>query len=464
MKVKGIVNTAFCFVAAAFAIVLGGTKARAQGALTLVAEAVYANDSVNYTIADSTRYVYSGTRTSNMKTGEHLYDTASRWATIARIPYVRNMRTYDTANNVASHTTQLYKTAGWRNSQQFLYKYLSGAKYDTVWLNRWDTTNLVWETSRIYKYKYNINGKLDSIYWLRPSGSSWTTEAIDSYVYTDTFLTKHTLDVWNDTLTQWDRWQLETYHYDLAIGMVDTYERHTIDVPTIMLQPEHKEVYVYDGSKRVAGRWAYYWFTISQSWQGLNEYYYSYNSHDDVTEEVKNYWDLFAQMWGPLNKTYYYYDPSFNITDIIEKEFDYPIFKERRRKSWLYNSAGLPTVRRNFVWNDMWFAWLPEKSNNSQTLYYYEKYNGIANAPMQVDALLYPNPASNNINLRIGWRQQQPVSIYLHDMQGRLVCQWDKDAGGIYSLQLQGIQSGQYLLHATNGSEEMTKLLIIANQ
>lgn len=444
--------------------VLCTVVAKAQGTLRLMAEAVYANDSVNYTLTDSTRYLYSGMRTSNMTTGEHMYDTATHWATIIRVPTVRYARTYDGANRIASHTTQQYKSVAWRNSQQFVYKYTPANSYDTVWANRWDTTNALWKTTRIYKYKYDIRGRIDSVYWLKPSGSSWVTEAVDAYHYTDTMLTKHTLDVWNDTLVQWDRWQLETWHYDQTTGKTDTYELHTIDIPTITLQPERKEVYVYDALKRVAGLWKYYWFKISQSWQGLNEYYYSYNSHNDVTEEVKNYWDLFAQMWGPLSKTYYYYDPSFNITDIIEKQFDYPIFKDHSRKSWLYNSSGLPTVRRNFVWNDMWVAWLPEKSNNSQVLYYYEKYNGIANVAEPQEALLYPNPATGSVSLRVNWKQQQPVSILLHDMQGRLVRQWYQQAANTYSLQLHGIQAGQYILRAANGSEEMTKLLIIANQ
>lgn len=276
--------------------VLCTVVAKAQGTLRLMAEAVYANDSVNYTLTDSTRYLYSGMRTSNMTTGEHMYDTATHWATIIRVPTVRYARTYDGANRIVSHTTQQYKSVAWRNSQQFVYKYTPANSYDTVWANRWDTTNALWKTTRIYKYKYDIRGRIDSVYWLKPSGSSWVTEAVDAYHYTDTMLTKHTLDVWNDTLVQWDRWQLETWHYDQTTGKTDTYELHTIDIPTITLQPERKEVYVYDALKRVAGLWKYYWFKISQSWQGLNEYYYSYNSHNDVTEEVKNYWDLFAQM------------------------------------------------------------------------------------------------------------------------------------------------------------------------
>ncbi len=441
---------------------LCNTATHGQGAMRLVAEAVYANDSVNYTLSDSTSYIYSSGRTSNMKTGQHMFDTASHWVTLSRAPYVRNMQLYDAVNRVTGATTQLYKGAGWRNSQQFLYKYLSGNQYDTVWLNSWDTANAVWNTRRIYKYKYAA-GHIDSIYWLKPAGSSWTIEAVDAYVYTDTLLTKHTLDVWNDTLSQWDRWQLETYHYD-AIGKADTYERYTIDIPTRLLKPERKEVYVYDAAQRIAGKWTYYWFTVSQSWQGINEFYYSYNSHGDIDVEVKNYWDLFAGMWGPLSKTYYYYDLSFNITDIIEKQFDYPIFKNYATTSWLYNSSGLPTIKRDYVWSDLWNTWLPEKSNNSQILYYYEKYNNIAASPATILADVYPNPATGSVNLRLHNRPEKPVAIHLHDMQGRLVRMWQENAGDSYTLQLQGLQSGQYLLRVATGSEEMTKLLIIANQ
>ncbi len=467
MKMKSAINKAFISALAVLLQLLSGTKADAQVALQLIAEAVYANDSINYSLTDSTRYVYSGTRTSNMSTGQHLYDTASHWATAARIPAVRYLRTYDAANRIASHTTQQYKTGIWRNSLQYLYTYTPAGTYDTVWANKWDTTNALWKTERIYKYKYDIKGRVDSIYWLKPSGSILITEAADAYQYTDTMLTKHTLDVWNDTLAQWDRWQLETWHYDLASGKPDTYELHRIDIPSITLQPERKEVYVYDGAKRVAGLWKYYWFTISQSWQGLNEYYYSYNSHNDITEEIVNYWDLFAQMWGPLSKIYYYYDFVYNVTDVINKQFDYPVYKDYSWTKYQYNSSGLPIERAKYVWNDAINAWLPEKSSNSKHLYYYNNGNNIqAVLDNTADIIVYPNPAKAFVTISGNWQYTEKCSVSLCDINGRLVYQVHETLypGKGLLIPTSNVADGQYILRVSKGSGEMTKLLIIANQ
>lgn len=449
----------------ALLLLLQTVPADAQNSLRLIGEAVYANDSLNYTLYDSTRYKYSGMRTSNMKTGLHLYDTASHWVTPLALPSVRYARTYDTGNRVATHIVQQFVAGNWRNKQQFVYTYLPGGSlYDTVRTLQWDTTNLVWAQYRQYRYRYTAT-RLDSIYWMKPLGSSWVKEAVDAYQYTDGHLMLHTLDVWNDTLTQWDRWQKEMYHYDIT-GLADTYERHSIDIPTRMLVPDGKEVYAYVGTN-LAGKWTYYWFTTSQSWQGINEYYYLYNSHNDLDQEHVNYWDLFAQMWGPLSKNYYYYDFSYNVTDIIEKRFDFPVYRDYARSSWLYNSAGLPTVKRKFRWSDAWAGWVAEKSNNSQVLYYYENYNGIQQLERGNNTMkIFPNPATTVVQVQVQWQQSLPISVYLSDIQGRLLRQWQSAATDKYSqvLQVPGIAAGQYILRATNGNEEMTKLLIIANQ
>ncbi|HLO72271.1 MAG TPA: T9SS type A sorting domain-containing protein [Flavipsychrobacter sp.] len=467
MKIKSAINKAFIGALVVWLHLLSGGEANAQVALQLIAEAVYANDSVNYTLTDSTRYVYSGTRTSNMATGQHLYDTASHWATAAKVPAVRYLRTYDAANRIASHTTQQYKAGVWRNSLQYLYRYTPAGTYDTVWANKWDTANALWKTERIYQYKYDVKGRVDSIFWLKPSGSAFVTEAADAYHYTDTMLTKHTLDVWNDTLAQWDRWQLETWHYDQASGKQDTYELHRIDIQSITLQPERKEVYVYDGTKRVAGLWKYYWFSISQSWQGLNEYYYTYNSHNDVIEEVVNYWDLFAQRWGPLNKIYYYYDFVYNVTDVIKKQFDYPVYADHSWTKYLYNSNGLPIERTKYIWNDAIGTWLPEKSSDSKHLYYYNNSNNIKSAVgMPTDIIIYPNPAKNFVTISGSWQHIEKCTILLSDMQGRLVYQAYEmlyPNKGL-SIPISNVADGQYILSINNGSEQMTKLLIIANQ
>lgn len=464
MKGKATMYRACKTIFAGIAILLLYQKVAAQDARRLIAEVTYANDSIKYTLSDSISYVYGGTRTSNAKTGQHLYDTATYSTTPAAQPAIKYSRTYDIADRISKHTTQQYLGTGWRNSRQSVYKYLIGNRYDTVWNYTWDTTNLVWNTKRIYVYKYTSSGKQDSIYWLKPSGANFVTEAVDVYRYTDSLLTQHTLDVWNDTLLQWDRWQQEVYHYD-AIGKADTYWNYTIDIPTITLQPERKEVIVYDANKRIAGLWRYYWFTISQSWQGLNEYYYTYNTHGDIIQEVVNYWDLFVQMWGPQSKIYYYYDFTYNLTDAIEKRFDNPVFADYAWVKWLYNSSGLPVEKTSYMWNDVIGGWLPEKSNASKKMYYYEANSGIvAGSEKNDDWMVYPNPAASFIIIKAKGNVNTGCRIALSDMQGRHVREWNEGAGTTYNLQVQGIPNGQYLLHIIYGSEEMTKLLIIANQ
>ncbi len=82
----------------------------------------------------------------------------------------------------------------------------------------------------------------------------------------------------------------------------------------------------------------------------------------------------------------------------------------------------------------------------------------------QVDMKVYPNPASNNVNVVLEGISGQTV-ITVHDMSGKAVSSMRVDVdnnGQIINLPVENYSQGIYFIKAVNGDAVMTKKLIIA--
>ncbi len=436
--------------------------------MRLTGESTYKRDIAGYILTDSTGYRYTGKHSSNMKTGVHKYDTAANYIDTGKgkEPGRQWLRTFDAADRIATHTAQQYAAGSWRNNIRYTYTYLPGGDYDSVLTERWDTTAKIWKHERLQQYKYK-SGVLDSIIWWKPSGSNWVKEGRDVYIYNGANLEQHRLDIWNDTLTQWDIWQQDEYTYDVS-GKKVLYISKTIDIPTLMPVNRTKTEYTWDGSGRMALLRSWYWFAAGVKWEGSYEHYYSYTSHNDVDLETVNVWDMTAQAWGPYSRRQHNYDAAFNLLDITEKQFVFPSYENVRKEEWLYKTYNLPTIYRSFLWDGT--AWQQEQGNRTQVLYYYEGYDSTlsitANRMPANNMALYPNPARDAVTLQMNWDTPQPVYIMLYDIQGRMLQRWQvADARNCkQSIPLAGMASGLYILRATDGNKEMTKQLFIDNQ
>jgi hypothetical protein len=161
---------------------------------------------------------------------------------------------------------------------------------------------------------------------------------------------------------------------------------------------------------------------------------------------------------------YYYYDTNNNVTDIVEKRFVFPVYEEYKRRAWTYNQLNNIKSFRKYNWLAASAYWMPERSNQSQILYYYEGENTLAKSLNNAspDVMIYPNPAAGDW-LNIAISNPQSTQIMLYDMQGRLL-RHISPAGinRVFQLPLSGLASGEYIVRIINGNQEMTKTLSIA--
>ena len=82
----------------------------------------------------------------------------------------------------------------------------------------------------------------------------------------------------------------------------------------------------------------------------------------------------------------------------------------------------------------------------------------------EINMNVYPNPASNNVNVVMTGVKGQTV-ISVHDMSGKVVTSMNVDLDDnnqIISLPVDNFSQGIYFIKAVNGSAVMTKKLIIA--
>lgn len=437
--------------------------------MRLIGQSNYDRNSAGYILTDTTGYRYTGKHTSNMKTGLHKYDTSVYFVDTGKgkEPGRQYLRTFDAADRIASHTMQEFVAGAWRNNTRFSYVYTGTGTYDSVLTEQWDTTNKVWKRQRLQQHKYKA-GNIDTIFWWMPDGGSgWKKEGRDVYTYNLGALMHHELQIWNDTLTKWDVWELSYYGYDASNRMI-SHERSYIDLTTLMTELRSKDEYAWDGSGRMSMHETYSWFKLAMRWDGMYQHYYNYNVHNDVNLETVNKWDATVSMWGPHMRRQHNYDAAFNLLNIVEKAFVFPGYEDARKEEWLYNIYNLPTAYRSFLWSGA--AWQQEQGSRTQVLYYYEEYDSTLSVKEQLQQAntteLYPNPAKDMVTLQMNWQNTAPVHIMLYDMQGRLLRDMQVADARHYkqAIPLTGMAQGMYILRATDGNKEMTKRLIIDSQ
>lgn len=444
--------------------VLWAHSAVAQSStLRLINENTYKGDTFTYILTDSATYNYSGGRSSNMKTGNHAYDT---FALYQPAPKNRYIRTYDAANLILIHKRQQYKGGAWQDTTRFSYSYIAASmQYDTVLTEQWNGST--WVSDQLDRYRYSGGTQLDTIRHLKHDGGTWQEAAREIYLYNGGNMTEHRYEVWNDTLMQWDAWQQELYHYDAA-SRIDTYTVNRIDLLTLGLEPGTRKVYAYDGAGRVASHTYYRWFEPAMRWEGSEDHLYTYTTTGEIDMETINSWDFATQSWGPDRRKHYSYDLSGNLASVIEKRYVNFAFVNLFKQEWLYNSHDLPTIYRVFQWvgggADYWRSYI---GSPSQITYKYEEVPNDIAAIIKSDNLrLYPNPAAGFTNLQIEWQQALPFTIAIYDVQGRVVYYKSFAAARFFNsmLPLSGLAAGSYIIKAANSNEEMTKRLVIAGQ
>jgi len=447
-----------------------GTCAFAQARqYRLVSTGTYSADAAhNYQLADSVIYSYSNGRGSNMKTGVYLYDSMFRYRLsgsslgLSALYY----RTYGDSDRIITQAYAKRKGAAWQNVSRNVYAYYTNVRYDSTVADNWDSVGNVWLSNHRYKYYYT-GTRLDSIFWRKNVAVTWLPEAKELNEYQSGNLIAHHLMIWNDTTAAWDSFQREDFGYDTASRLIED-TLYTYDSAAAMLIPISRENYAYDSNGRVGEHTYSSWSETFDRWDGTYQHYYTYLNNGLVDIEVINQWDIIAQAWGPYKRLQYNYDVNQNPTYTLEKAFSGWTYLNSMLETWYYNTDKLPVTHNFYTWDDQAAKWYPMEGEGSQTFYHYELIpDAIAVAKIGLSGIrVYPNPARDVAYINLHWNEMAPFIIRIYNLQGQVVYRASRDAAVEHTLSvnISGLPSGQYIIKADNGKEEMTNHLIIGNQ
>lgn len=281
-------------------------------------------------------------------------------------------------------------------------------------------------------------------------------------------ITQETSLYWNTMNSQWDTSGITYRVFDNQNKLLsDSTMNYGMGTP----EPWYKSVYTYDGSGNMVYSIGFEW--NGSGWDSSDQVINTYSNNKIVTT-LEQYYDTAGWVNDYADSTGYDANGAYNYN--LSKSWDVD------SADWIYdgletrtnNSKGMPTDLFFSVWNDSTSAW--EMQAEAEVTYdvndnptrvdvyvyfggfkiptpfyvsnmYWEYYFnvGVQDAQKKEPIVIYPNPASANINVLLGDRKE--ATIKLTGMSGQTVRSMQATGGAQKaSLNVTGLPAGNYIL------------------
>ncbi|MBW7912648.1 MAG: T9SS type A sorting domain-containing protein [Taibaiella sp.] len=294
-------------------------------------------------------------------------------------------------------------------------------------------------------------------------------------------ITKETTLYWNGMGNKWDTSDITYRVFDSQNKLLtDSTVNYGMGVPN----PGQKSVYTYDGSGNMVYSLSYSW--NGSSWDSSAQVFNTYSNNKIVTS-LEQYYDTagwvndYADSTGYDNNGYYnYHLPKY--WDVDSAKWIYDQLETRTN-----NSKGLPTNVFFSQWNDTTSMWeiqgegeVSYDSNDNPTsievyvyfggfklptpflirnMYWEYYFNvGVQDAQKKEQVVIYPNPASTNINIVLGERKD--ANIMLTGMNGQTVRNMQATGVQKTTLNVSGLPAGNYILSVESEGHAPARQLV----
>lgn len=296
-------------------------------------------------------------------------------------------------------------------------------------------------------------------------------------------ITQETTLYWDGMSNKWDTTGITFRVFDSQSKLLsDSTVNYAMGVP----DPWLKSVYTYDGNGNMVHAMNYGW--NGSSWDTSGQVINTYNNNKIATSLEQDYdttgWvNSFADSTGyDNNGVYNYYLPKY--WDVDSAEWVYDQLETRTN-----NSKGLPTNVFFSQWNDTTGMWevlgegeVSYDNNDNPTrievyvyfggfklptpffirnMYWEYYFNvGVQDADNKEHIVIYPNPASTNINIVLSERKD--ANIRLTGMSGQTVRSMQATGVQKATLNVSGLPAGNYILSVdSEGHAPATQLVTI---
>lgn len=376
--------------------------------------------------SDSNQYYFKRRQIIGLNSGGEvssnitLVNSGTGWDNFIKISYM-----YDGQANLISEKRQSWSGTAWDNQTLREYAYDSQNRFTSMIMVNW--TGSAWDSTSKAVYDYDAQNNYSSQINYIGVGGSWQESAkttlFNSGGQRDSMLQQQ----WNTTANGWENYLKVFYSYN------SNAERDT-DI---------------------------YFSWNSNAWTQDKKYIYTYNGSGKLTRNLSQTWA--GSNWQDYIKTdYNYAGGNLSLLTIYNWNYMASQLEENIQYKYLYNSNDLCTESVAESWDGT--QWMHQQYDNKVN-FYYEDYDdgitGIQDILEKEDYLVYPNPASEQINVKMAGRGGiNQVSIV--DMNGRVVYQSKGSFNASQvNIPVQNLAEGVYLLQVQSGSKKGTKTIVV---
>lgn len=295
-----------------------------------------------------------------------------------------------------------------------------------------------------------------------------------SSAFINSMFTTYTYDAMNNQLTELDQsWNTSTSAWENNTRFVNTFtagnnlatqtELHWVGTTW---QNYHVDSFTYSSTNKILLRLTKTWNTATSGWDPFLRTTATYDASDNMTSMLYELWS--GSTWNDDSKVIFSnYIGAGLYQKAIAQSWSYSAsaFVNAYKDSITYNSYNQPVYYFDEQWSTTTNSWNTDTSMSMH--YYYELYStGITEVNGNTTTLeVYPNPASDVINISAAIAGATHTTISLLDVTGRVVTFIGSDIReGLNNIQYpaEHLPAGVYFIHLTNDKSDITRKLVIA--
>ena len=214
------------------------------------------------------------------------------------------------------------------------------------------------------------------------------------------------------------------------------------------LLPDDKIDYTYNGGV-LESSVSYNW--VNSAWEPIWRYNFTYTAFGEPDVTTKQWWGNGA--WNDLHVISSIYDANEILTQKTTEVWDNAVLKNLFRINYAYNADGTLHQDVTQYWNEVQEAY----TDTSRNTYNYGIATLGTTETLLSDFSVFPNPAHDMVH--ISFEQVAEATVSLTDLHGK-VLRSEAVSGQLYTLPLEGLSAGVYLLTVKRGEElEVRKIL-----
>lgn len=463
------------------------TSKTTAGKEPLTSKAVFEYRDGEFAPVDSTRFTYSGTRTTNNEDNLDSMDFDMMNKYVFSKSYLRydlrlkGTKIYDASNHLMSHASEKLDagTGLFKSDEKKILTYDASFNVATILIQAGIPGTTSWTDSRKYSYTYNSsNLMLTETVMIAGAGSLENYERT-SYTYdaSGNMLT-YEIENWNSTTSAWVGYYKNMFTYTptnkRATAITQLWDGSSY-------KNTGKYTYTYDASDRYANYLYQTWNATGSVWANTYKYYkYNWSATGKCLSYTISGWNSGAGTYDDFNRFAFTYDATNNMLTYTKEEYEFTIpgvWDKTVDDIYTYNSTNdqltnfshktfmdyttyttYETFKRYTYSYNSSHQKTSSLTDNGYGMYYLDTlvryhYNeapaAIAEQGNQIaDLQIYPVPANTFCNIALRLEVPQDFTITLTDISGHVFMSMEQNGVKEYkeTLDVQNLPAGNYFI------------------